>query len=575
MTFFLFRDDDTGYLAWLAAHPAGYVINIARRHNATQARVHHAGCRTICGQISVGTGWTKQYVKVCAEHLAELEQWAIETVGQPISPCGTCHPASVGVQPTSTKHPERTADGRAYTSGADEPGAGDVPSVRGAAGSPPTASFDADPHPSQCLWDGKADQSCSDWDSVVDWALYHASAWRRWQLLCENLDVADTAVWVEITWNGAVDHSKHPAEQLAYIVRCVTLLRSLGGEFAAHPELREWLDRLTPELERRWHGETCAAGPTSTKPSEQAKASPLPEGRSEIHGPVVEAWADDYIRFERRPVWQEHLRNEIRARCSQLEPSAGQVLHATFFGDKLPNADVENLVLYNIDSFAVAGRNGIRFEHGAGVPPAPDGARYRCCYRYALTPRSGSFTHWRQGRTLASFDWIDLGAFGVEKQLAQVWLALSRALRDDNPGQMEVFEPAAPETPFAVRVQVRPLDDGRQPVWGGLVKGIFDGVICAFQAHTDTTVLPEVAARLARYLPADPAEIAEHLLDQRGAVLGVVPRLVSPYRQDVKWDPADHWCLAGELLRAEPDGPRAEPVGPRWAIKGKLIEVTR
>ena len=128
-------------------------------------------------------------------------------------------------------------------------------------------------------------------------------------------------------------------------------------------------------------------------------------------------------------------------------------------------------------------------------PPA-----YPFCYRYALAPRSGTFTHWQQGRTLASFDWTDLGAFAGEKKLAQVWLALAR-------GEVEVFEPAcAPETPFAVRVQVRP-PHGRQPVWGELVKGIFDGVICAFQAHTDTTVLPEVVARIATGLPADPVEI--------------------------------------------------------------------
>jgi hypothetical protein len=40
-----FRDDDAGYLAWQAAHPDGYVINIARIQNATAARVHHAGAR--------------------------------------------------------------------------------------------------------------------------------------------------------------------------------------------------------------------------------------------------------------------------------------------------------------------------------------------------------------------------------------------------------------------------------------------------------------------------------------------------------------------------------------------------
>lgn len=398
-----FRDDDAGYLAWLGTHLDGYVINIARSFSATQARVHRAGCRTISGENPHGGPWTGPYVKVCAEHLAELDQWAINQVGEPIERCGVCHPASDAAQPSSMKQ------------------------------------------------------------------------------------------------------------------------------------------------------------------AKQAVAAAMPEGRCEIHGPaadsaLVEAWADDYIRFEQLPAWQKDLRDEIRSRSRQLEPSAEQVLHATFFGAKHPNADVENVLLYCIDSFRVAGRNGIRFEHGAGAPPAPDGAEYRFCYRYALAPRSGPFTHWRQGRKLASFDWTDLGAFAGEKQLAQVWLALAR-------GQAEVFAPAARETPFAVRVQVRPPVN-RQPVWGGLLKGVFDGVICAFQAHIDTAVLPEVTARLATILPADAAEIEGHLLDQRSAVLGAVHRLVSPYQAGVKWDPSDHLCVAGEVLAAK-------PVDGRWAIKGEIFELSR
>ncbi|OBH73123.1 hypothetical protein [Mycobacterium mantenii] len=237
------------------------------------------------------------------------------------------------------------------------------------------------------------------------------------------------------------------------------------------------------------------------------------------------------------------------------------VLHATFFGDKLPNADVENLVLYNIGSFAVAGRNGTRFELGAAVPAAPDGAEYRFGYRYALAPQSGAFADWQQGRTLASFDWTDLGAFADDVKLAQVWLALRGR-------QVEVDgSPRAPETPFAVKVQVRP-PRGSQPVLGNLVKGIFDGVVCAFQAHTDTAALPEVVARIARALRVDPVEIEELLLDQSRAVLGVVPQLVAPYGEGVRWDPADHLCVAGELLRAE-------PIGPRWTIRGEIVELAR
>lgn len=401
----VFRDDDAGYLAWLAAHPDGYVINIARSPNAAGARVHDAGCRTICGQIPRGGARTGPYVKVCAEHLAELEQWAIDHVGEPIPRCGTCHPA------------------------------------RHAAPSVPTTR------------------------------------------------------------------------------------------------------------------------------TERAVAGPASEGRCEVRGPmagsaVVEAWADDYIRFERRPDWQKDLLAKIKESCQQLEPSDGQVLHATFFGARHANADVENVVLYYIDSFAIAGRNGIRFEHGGAVPPTPDEADYPFCYRYALTPQSGSFASWQQGPTLASFDWTDLGAFASDKRPAQVWLALAR-------GQAEILESArTPETPFAVRVAIRPPHRRQPRVNSDFVKGIFDGVICAFQAHTDTAILPDVVSRLAAVLPADPAEINEHLLDQRRAVLGVVPRLVYPYRKGVKWDPADHLCVAGELLPVE-------PVDDRWAIRGELVEVSR
>lgn len=414
-----FRDDDAGYLAWLADHAEGYVINIARNHNVTQARLHLANCHTIRNQNSAGSTWTGPYVKVCADDLAELDKWAIETVGQPISPCGTCRPASGTVQTTPTKQRNRTVD-----------------------------------------------------------------------------DAASTVI----------------------------------------------------------------------KPPEPPMADPRIQVRSDTRGPsedgrVVEAWADDYIRFGSGPVWQDTLRSGIRSRCGQLVPSDGQVLHAVFFGPKLSNADVENLALYNMhSSFSVPGSNGIRFEHGVGAPLAPDGTRYRFGYQYALVPRSDAFTHWQQGRTLASFDWTDLGAFDGEKKLAKAWLALRR-------GHAAVFRPATPATPFAVRVQIR-SPHGRQPVLGNLVKGVFDGVICAFQAHTDATVLPAVVARLAKYLTADPAEIEEHLLDQRRAVLGVVPRLVSPYRDGVKWDPADHWCVAGELLRTE-------SVDRSWAVRGELIEVTR
>lgn len=291
---------------------------------------------------------------------------------------------------------------------------------------------------------------------------------------------------------------------------------------------------------------------------------PVSGARWEIHEPaegipLVEVWADDYIPFEPpRTSWKWELRDEIRSRCRALEPSAGQVLHATFFGAMPPRSDVENLILYNIDSLAVGGRNGIRFELGAVPPPAPSGETYSYCYRYALVPRC---------RTLASFDcdWIDLGPFGEEIKLAKVLLAMARGFDDE---KVKVFMPVIePEIAFAVNLEIR-TPRGKKYVLGNLVKPIFDGVICAFQAQSDTTELTEIVDRLAEQLQTDPEKIRQYLVDQRRAVLGVVPRLVVLRGVGVQFNPSDHLCVAGELLAAE-------PVDDRWAIKGRVIELSR
>lgn len=165
-----------------------------------------------------------------------------------------------------------------------------------------------------------------------------------------------------------------------------------------------------------------------------------------------QAWAHDYIRFQGLPAWQKQLRTEIQNRCQHLNPSVGKVLHTSFFGPKPHKSDVENIMLYNIRTFAVASGNGIRFEHGADVPPPPSGREYSYCYRYALAPRSAGFADWQPKRTLASFDWTDLGTFGGQKKVAKIWLALVRERV-----HFEVVDPAAgAKTPFALTVNIRP-----------------------------------------------------------------------------------------------------------------------
>jgi hypothetical protein len=87
-----FQDDDRGYVNWVAAHRSGYVMNIQRGLNPSDARVHHASCRTIIGEPPRGGPWTGPYVKLCSTELTELDAWAKTRFGRAITRCRICHP---------------------------------------------------------------------------------------------------------------------------------------------------------------------------------------------------------------------------------------------------------------------------------------------------------------------------------------------------------------------------------------------------------------------------------------------------------------------------------------------------
>jgi hypothetical protein len=89
-----FRDDDPGYLSWVAANRDGYVMNIQRELNPSDARVHHAYCRTITGTPARGGPWTGAYIKLCSTDLAELDAWAKSRFGTAVTRCGICQPRS-------------------------------------------------------------------------------------------------------------------------------------------------------------------------------------------------------------------------------------------------------------------------------------------------------------------------------------------------------------------------------------------------------------------------------------------------------------------------------------------------
>jgi hypothetical protein len=65
--------DDSAYLAWLYAHPDGYLIN-TEPGGRGYARLHRAICDTIRSRPPF-TG--PSYIKICSTSLEELDEWAL------------------------------------------------------------------------------------------------------------------------------------------------------------------------------------------------------------------------------------------------------------------------------------------------------------------------------------------------------------------------------------------------------------------------------------------------------------------------------------------------------------------
>jgi hypothetical protein len=85
----VFLDDDRGYLRWLNANPAGFVVNSDRKPTPGYLRLHRATCPMISGRPSNGAAWTVTSIKVCGGR-EELATWAVTDVGGQLQPCPRC-----------------------------------------------------------------------------------------------------------------------------------------------------------------------------------------------------------------------------------------------------------------------------------------------------------------------------------------------------------------------------------------------------------------------------------------------------------------------------------------------------
>ncbi|HET9060020.1 MAG TPA: hypothetical protein VFN61_08875 [Acidimicrobiales bacterium] len=88
-----FLDNDAGYLAWLTAHPDGYVVNTERRPNARYLVLHRATCYTMKPRdVNDNRTWTAAYLKACGISAHDLVGWAQAHAAARPTACRTCRP---------------------------------------------------------------------------------------------------------------------------------------------------------------------------------------------------------------------------------------------------------------------------------------------------------------------------------------------------------------------------------------------------------------------------------------------------------------------------------------------------
>lgn len=275
------------------------------------------------------------------------------------------------------------------------------------------------------------------------------------------------------------------------------------------------------------------------------------------------AWADASVQFPPGSAEQEQLRDGIRERARLLQARSGELLHAIYAGPKHPRADIENVLLYNIDdggAFRAAAPRGLRFEWLPGPVPMYRRHEWECWFGYRLADPDERFLHWRPGRELATWEGLELETVSGERKLERVWLALRRF-------GAEVNWPArAAGQEFAIDLRLTVPADSR-PLGAELVKGLFDGVTCALQAHAGPE-LDELSAMLARRIPAPQDELRRLLVDDDQAVLGTSASLLHQRGGGVQWSPDDHLLVAGQLV-FETNG------APPWRLSGRVFQAVR
>ena len=87
-----FVNDEKGYLDWVRSNQNGYVVNSDHDHRSPDYPMIHLATHKSMSSPKRTNYTTGRFFKVCSNDRRELEKWAKDERGRPLTPCRTCKP---------------------------------------------------------------------------------------------------------------------------------------------------------------------------------------------------------------------------------------------------------------------------------------------------------------------------------------------------------------------------------------------------------------------------------------------------------------------------------------------------
>lgn len=246
----------------------------------------------------------------------------------------------------------------------------------------------------------------------------------------------------------------------------------------------------------------------------------------------IEFWTDIRIPFEPKDSILD-MRNVLREALRAISPVNNHILKAEFISEVKEFFDVENALIYNIgtSTFRKFTDDGLHVKRDYSIPGhSPSGRLYRYLYKYSFAPvpKSPSIT------PSISFSLSELNS---STKPHHIWWAMCSGTAVSFP---------IVNGSFRLHIQAPSASAN----FTNVIKPLLDGVICAM--HPAANIDDDAVARLASKTGWSRLEIKKNLQNPPLPLLNQ-RKILSSYRNFIKWDPEDELCEEFHVVRSKDD----------------------